>query len=163
MWIHVVGVCLYDNLHTWRAEDDLQIQSLSLHHAGTREKTQVIKFGRRHLFQASHVAGPDWIHAFLNFKTRKIIFAKIIYCWRGLPIIIFHKSILSFFRKIHLFNVYLTKITLRKIQVFQPIFWRDRIDIFRYIFFKSFSLLIPFSFSSNSFVCRKKIYLLSDL
>lgn len=97
------GVSMTTSL--WRSEDNLWIWALALLHVGARDRTQVVKFDRRHLYQLSHVTGPDWIYTFFNCKTRKIIFAELIYHWRGLPTVIFRKSALSFFRKI-IFSVF---------------------------------------------------------
>lgn len=54
-------------LHVLRSEGNLQESVLSFHHVGPEDRTQVVRFGGKHLYLLSPLSGPE--QSVLNHST----------------------------------------------------------------------------------------------
>ena len=45
-------------IHTWGSEDNLQESILSFHFVVSGTRTQIIRFGSKHLYALSHLTSP---------------------------------------------------------------------------------------------------------
>lgn len=91
---------------------------------GPRNRTQIIKVGTRHLYQPSPGMSLALTELILSYSTvqEESFFKKQFTVEEDCQPSFSIKVLFPFLEKIYLFNVYLTKITLRKIQVFLPNF-----------------------------------------